>query len=143
MELFIDRKWKKDAYTIGDFYVDGVWFCNSLEDRDRGICQGDTLSRIKYMKVFGETAIPTGRYRVVMTKSPKFGRVLPEVLDVPGFTGIRIHNGSYPKDTEGCPLVGRNTAKGMLTDSRVTTERLCNLINQAIGSGQEVWLTVM
>jgi hypothetical protein len=76
MKLLVDRKWKKDTYTIGRFFVNGVLFCNSLEDKDRGLKQTDSLSTIKSKKVYGETAIPTGIYKIDMeTVSPKYAAV--------------------------------------------------------------------
>ena len=131
MKLRVDRRYKKDTYTIGYMYVDGVRFCNTLEDRDRGLRQSDTLSMIKSRKVYGETAIPTGTYIVTLdVVSGKYassdwyrklcGGKMPRLLNVPGFDGILIHPGSTALDSYGCILCGRNTKKGTVTSSRDT-----------------------
>lgn len=122
MQVLIDRKWKKDTYTIGRVYIDGTFFCNSMEDKDRGLRQDMQESTIKRLKVYGETAIPTGQYIIKMTYSPKYKRIMPQVLDVKGFSGIRIHSGNTAKDSLGCILLGKNTAKGIITESRKTCE---------------------
>jgi acylphosphatase len=91
MEITLDRAWKKDGYTISRLFINGERICEALEDTDRGLKQSMSLEEIKKLKIYGKTAIPSGRYKVVMSYSPKFGKVLPEVLDVKGYSGIRIH----------------------------------------------------
>jgi hypothetical protein len=95
MELELIRKEFTDEATIGELYLDGDFFCFSLEDRVR-----------TGPKVPGETAIPEGKYQVLLTQSPKFKRVLPLLIHVPGFDGIRIHPGNTADDSSGCLLVG-------------------------------------
>jgi len=90
---------KGDRNIIGDLFINGVFFCHTLEDEKRA----DGL------KVFGETAIPTGVYNVKLTVSNRFKRLMPILLDVEGFSGVRIHGGNTSKDTHGCPLVAFNT----------------------------------
>jgi len=90
---------KGDRNIIGDLFIDGEFFCHTLEDEKRA----DGL------KVYGETAIPTGVYNVILTVSNRFKRLMPLLLDVKGFKGIRIHGGNTSKDTHGCPLVAFNT----------------------------------
>ena len=102
MELNIYRHTynvKGDRNIIGDLFIDGVFFCYTLEDEKRA----DGL------KVYGETAIPTGTYNVAVTKSNRFKRLMPLIMDVEGFSGIRIHGGNDSGDTHGCPLVAFNT----------------------------------
>lgn len=117
MKLKIDRTYKKEKYTIGRLYVDGVFFCNTLEDVDRGLNESTTAIEIANKKIAGETAIPTGTYKVVMdVYSPKYGKrdyyknfcggYLPRLLNVKGFNGILIHRGVHQDHTEGCILVG-------------------------------------
>ena len=109
MEITVNRKYKKADYTIGQMYIDGMYFCDTLEDTVRD------LSREK--KLAGQTAIPRGKYRVELTYSPKFKRDLPLLCSVPYFTGIRIHRGNTPEDTSGCILVGENKERGRLVNS--------------------------
>ena len=88
MELKNERKYKGEDYTIGDLYVNNVWFSNTLEDKVR-------LLNSYEDKVYGETAIPIGRYKVILSYSNRFKRILPEILNVDFFKGIRIHEGNY------------------------------------------------
>ena len=110
--------------------IDGKYVCDTLEDkvREPGV------------KVAGKTAIPAGRYRVIVNVSPKFGRELPRLLDVPGFEGILIHRGNTPEDTAGCILVGENRAEGKVLNSTPYELRLVELIKDAIGRKEEVWI---
>lgn len=140
MEVVIERAWKRDKYTVGRFFINGERFCESLEDKDRGLTQDMSEKEIAKIKVYGETAIPTGRYRVKMTYSPKFKRMMPEILGVKCFSGIRIHSGTTAKDSLGCPLLGRNTKVGMITESRKTCAEFERLL---IAAGGECDLIVM
>ena len=124
MNLKLVRIALKEAYTIGDLYVDGKWFCNVIEDKDRGLDDSMTVREILNKKVKGETAIPTGHYNIEITYSPKYKRMMPLLIGVKGYSGIRIHSGNTSKDTEGCLLVGKNTKVGMVTESRNTYQRL-------------------
>lgn len=124
MNLTVKRLAKKNTYTIGKLYIDGVYFCDTLEDKDRGLKQSDDLAYITKHKVYGETAIPTGTYSVSLTYSPKFKKVLPLIENVKGFSGIRIHSGNTAQDSLGCILVGKNTVVGKVTNSRDTFNAL-------------------
>lgn len=156
MKLKVDRRWKKATYTIGRLYIDGILYCNTLEDRDRGLKQTDQLDFIKARKVAGETAIPTGTYAVVMNvTSPKYAGVawywsfcqgkMPRLLSVPGFDGILIHPGGSngPLDTRGCILVGKNTKVGKLTDSRATFQQVYKLMKAAADRGEEISVEIL
>ena len=134
MELKLLRKYKKPTYTIGTLSVDGAYLCDTLEDRVRDL--------VTERKVKGSTAIPAGRYRIILNWSPRFGKPLPLLLDVPHFEGIRIHAGNTAKDTEGCILVGRNTQPGTLTESKVTMQDLMQVLTSANNRGDEIWITV-
>ena len=118
----------KDTYTIGKLYVDGKYFCDVLEDVDRGLDSSMTESEILEKKVKGETAIPTGHYVINITYSPKYKRMMPLLIDVKGFSGIRIHSGNTAKDTEGCLLVGKNKQVGKVLESRDTYQRLFKMM---------------
>ena len=153
LELLLDRKYRKETYTIGNLYVDGEWFCNTLEDKDRGLSQTMPLEEINKIKVYGETAIPTGRYEVRMDiVSPKyngvkwykdnFGGRMPRLESVKGFSGILIHSGNTALDSNGCILVGLNKAKGKVLDSRATFQKLWKVLEQARKAGKTIHLTV-
>lgn len=128
MKLLLRRIAKRDTYTIGRLYIDGKYFCDTLEDTDRNLTSEMDEDYIKEQKVYGKTAIPSGVYQVEITYSPKFKKNMPLVKDVKGFQGIRIHSGNTHKDTEGCILVGKNTKVGMVTDSRKTYYALFSLL---------------
>lgn len=110
MKVTVKRTFKGPEYTIGKLYLDGHYLCDTLEDtvRPAGI------------KIAGKTAIPAGTYKCKKTWSPRFQTVLPELYNVPGFSGVRIHTGNTAKDTEGCILVGLNKTKGAVIDSQAT-----------------------
>jgi hypothetical protein len=135
MKLRVERLWKKPAYTVGRLFVDGKLFCNTLEDTVRD------LSNEK--KVYGKTAIPYGEYKVVYNWSPKFGRNLPRLLNVPAFEGILIHPGNTADDSAGCILVGRNTEVGRLTESRYTSDKLNVLIEDAQRGGESITIEIV
>lgn len=136
MKLTLKRIAKRDTYTIGNLYIDGKFFCNTIEDKDRGLDQSMTDEEILKIKVPNETAIPTGTYKITLNVvSPKYskrsfyqknankGRV-PRLLDVKGFAGVLIHCGNLASDSSGCILVGLNTKVGMVTDSKNTFIKL-------------------
>lgn len=154
MELKVDRKWKKPTYSVGILYVDGVRFCETLEDKDRGLSQTDSISQIRSIKVYGETAIPVGRYEVAMNiLSPKYSAVkwykdlcggrMPRLLDVPGFEGILIHPLNNPLQTYGCLGVGRNTKVGELTESKATFLKLYKRMRKAFDKGEKIYITIV
>lgn len=128
MKIKLVRIAFKETYTIGKLYVDGVYVCDTIEDTDRGLDDSMTVSEILKRKIKGQTAIPTGHYIIEITYSPKYKRMMPLLLGVKGYSGIRIHSGNTPKDTEGCLLVGKNTKVGMVTDSRNTYQRLFGMM---------------
>jgi hypothetical protein len=128
MKLKLVRIAFKDTYTIGKLYADGVYVCDVIEDKDRGLDDSMGLAEIMSKKRYGETAIPYGHYKIEITYSPKYKRMMPEIKDVKGFSGIRIHSGNTAKDTLGCLIVGKNTVKGMVTDSRKTYSKLFALM---------------
>lgn len=127
MELVVERFALKPTYTIGRLLIDGTKYCDTLEDKVRDINKNGKFDNGE-KKVYGETAIPYGRYEVKMTFSPKFSQkaaykafiksgLMPEICNVSEFSGVRIHGGNFAKDTLGCLLVGKNTIVGGLTQS--------------------------
>lgn len=142
MKLTVDRIFKSSEYTIGKLYIDGEYFCDTLEDTDRGLSQNMNIENIKKIKISAKTAIPTGIYKVYTNiVSPRFSKYkfyqdtcqgkVPRLLSVPGFEGILIHVGDGykgPDLTEGCILVGKNKIKGGLLNGKETFKELYNII---------------
>lgn len=154
MELKVERRWKKATYTVGVLFIEGLRFCETLEDKDRGLSQTDSLAQIRSIKVYGETAIPVGRYEVAMNiLSPKYSAVkwykdlcggrMPRLLDVPGFEGILIHPLNNPLQTYGCLGVGRNTKVGELTESKATFLKLYKRMRKAFDKGEKIYITIV
>lgn len=131
MNITLNRIAKKPKYTIGKLYIDGEYFCDTIEDTDRGLTQTMTDAQVKSKKVYGQTAIPTGTYRVIISYSNKFKRQMPLLLNVPGFLGIRIHSGNTEKDTEGCLIVGKNKVVGKVIESKDTYNKLFSILCEA------------
>ena len=152
MTLKIERAWKKPGYTIGRLLVNGVRLCETLEDTDRGLNSNYSIAAIKLSKIFGQTAIPTGTYKVVLSVSPKFKNkpwavkydgLVPEILGVKGFSGVRIHPGNGPEQTDGCPLVGDNKVKGGLVNSQKRyLELMDKYIMPAWNKKEEITITI-
>ena len=133
MRLTLIRIANRPTYCIGKLYIDGVYFSDVIEDVDRGLDDKMSVDEILNRKIKGETAIPTGIYNVQITYSPKYKKNMPLLLNVKGYSGIRIHSGNTAKDTEGCLIVGKNTKVGMVTDSRNTYNALFKRMKQTNG----------
>lgn len=143
MRILLQRHALKAGYTIGRMEINGRYFCDTLEDTDRGLRESMTEDEIAALKVKGATAIPTGTYRIDMqTRSPRFGRVLPRLVSVKGYSGVLIHCGNTADDTEGCILVGENRERGKVLNSRATLESLLVFLRAAQAEGEEIELTV-
>lgn len=138
MNIELKRIALKDTYTIGKLYIDGAYFCDTLEDKDRGLEDNMPIEKIMFLKKPHITAIPTGTYIVILNYSNRFKRIMPLVMNVKGFAGIRIHAGNISEDTDGCILVGENKAKGKVLNSKDTYSRLL----ERIKSADKVYLTV-
>lgn len=148
MKLSLKRIAKRDTYTIGKLYIDDKYFADTLEDPDRGLTNSMSREQIAKIKVYGETAIPTGTYNIDMnTVSAKFknrswaspykGKI-PRLQNVPGYEGVLIHPGTTSKDTLGCILVGKNTSKGMITQSQATFHQLMSILTK----GTNITITI-
>ncbi|MDR3133039.1 MAG: DUF5675 family protein [Prevotellaceae bacterium] len=152
MKLSLQRIARKPGYTIGKLSIDGAYFCDTLEDTDRGLKQTMTVEEIKRLKQAGITAIPAGTYYVLMhIVSPKYstrdaykhiGGKLPRLANVPGYDGVLIHIGNYPKDTEGCILVGKNKAVGAVLESTETFNKLYPILKAADDKGEQITITI-
>lgn len=142
MEIQVSRIARKDGYTIGRMSLNGVYFCDTLEDTDRGLNTAMSVDEILAKKIKAQTAIPTGKYDVILTFSPRFKRVLPLLLNVPGYQYIRVHNGNRPDSTEGCLLVGENKVKGQVINSRATLERLMSVLLECEKKKEKVTILI-
>jgi hypothetical protein len=137
MELALKRFFLGESHTLGLLYINGKFECFTLEDK----------VRIPFVKVAGLTAIPEGRYKVTIDMSQRFGRMMPHVLDVPQFDGIRIHPGNYAKDTKGCILVGNGSEHtddktGDILKSKPAFDALFPKLQDALGAKEDIYITV-
>ena len=142
MNIQLKRIAKKKTYTIGKLYIDGVYFCDTIEDTDRGLNQTMSINDIKKKKVYGKTAIPTGTYKIVIDYSNRFKKNMAHILNVPGYEGVRIHIGNSAKDTLGCIIVGKNKVVGKVLESRNTYNQLFPILQKAFKKG-EIKITIL
>ncbi len=139
MILALERRWLTEVATVGELRVDGEMCCWTLED---------TYRPPPEPKVLGKTCIPNGRYEVVVTHSPRFSAMagvpvdMPLLLNVPGFTGVRIHWGNTAEDTDGCILVGLDRGPNQVLRSRLAYEKLFPLIQAARAKGELVHINI-
>lgn len=154
MKLTLKRIAKRDTYTIGKLYVNGEWVADTVEDKDRGLTDKDSLSKIKATKVYAKTAIPLGTYKIAMgVISPKFSQKpyyksfcngrMPRLLNVKGFDGILIHKGSNADSSAGCIIVGKNTVVGGVTNSQYYFEKLYKLLDAAYKRGESIEIEIV
>lgn len=120
------------TYTIGNLYINGIYVCDTLEDKDRGLDNIQSLDYIKSKKIYGQTAIPVGKYDVSITYSQHFKKNLPLVANVKGFSGIRIHSGNTNADTLGCIIVGYNKVTGKVINSKEALSKLMSKLSGKI-----------
>lgn len=135
MKLTLNRIALRSTYTIGRLYVDGNYFCDTLEDTVRDINKNGKFDNGE-KKVYAKTAIPYGTYEIKWTYSPRFKKYTPQLMNVPSFEGIRIHSGNSSTDTEGCLLLGENKKVGMVLNSRATINKFYPLIKKACSNGK-------
>ena len=145
MNLELKRIFKGEDYTIGRLFINGEYFCDTLEDPVRQLDSADD-------KIYSKTAIPAGKYKVSMSiVSPKYskrksyswcGGRLPKLIDVPFFEGILIHSGNTSDHTAGCILVGENKIKGQVINSMNTLKNLWVKLNVADEVREEIWIDI-
>jgi len=141
MELELTRSGKTSRSTIGELMINGVFECFILEDKDRGLRQGMTTSELIALKVKNKTAIPTGRYEIVVSFSDRFKKLLPLLLEVPVFAGIRIHPGNTDADTEGCLLPGKTKSADAVGSSWIAFKALFDKIMAALRR-EKIFITI-
>lgn len=134
MELKLNRIFLGSSATIGELLVNDKYLCDTLEDRVRP--EGE--------KVYGKTAIPEGTYEMVLSYSPRFKKILPEILNVPNFTGIRIHSLNKAEESEGCIGVGEWNGKdtNWISNSRKTFNKLFALLEEANNNKEQITITI-
>ena len=142
MNLTLKRLNLTPNYTEGELYVNGVYFCKTLEDTNRDLNKNGQFDNNE-KKVYGETWIPYGKYKGILSYSPKFKRELPEILEVPDFQGIRIHRGNKISDTLGCVLCGEKVKNGYLSNSTPYEIKLVELFKQAKSRNEESFLEII
>lgn len=154
MKLKLIRKWKKETYTIGQLYVDDVFFSNTIEDKDRGLSSSMSLTDIKKVKKPGITAIPTGTYSITLdVQSPKYAKsktmmefckaYMPRLKNVPGYDGVLVHPGNSAKDTEGCIIPGKNDKVGWVSNSTTYFKNLYNKMKEARNRKEEITIEII
>lgn len=131
MNIELKRRYLGEVYTIGSLSIDGQYFCDTLEDA------------VRQVKVYGKTAIPYGRYNIILNVSPHFGRILPRLIDVPQFDGVLIHRGNTAEDTAGCILVGENKVKGKVINSTPYEIGLVKMMQEAIDRGEKITIEII
>lgn len=134
IQLKLVRDTFTDNCTLGKMYVNGTYFCETLEDKDRGLNQSLTIEENVRLKVKGETCIPYGKYKGIVNVSPAKKRALPRLLDVPAFQGILIHRGNNKSATLGCLLVGSTRAVGFIGNTIATELKLVDMLQQNGGN---------
>lgn len=153
LEILVKRAYKGPEYTIGHLYIENQYFCDTLEDTDRGLTSDMTVEEILGIKINGKTAIPTGTYEVTLGirsakfSSPKYKKqyefcnsYLPRLINVKGYSGVLIHIGNSAKDTDGCLLVGQNKVKGQVINSTATFKKLYKILND---THKRIFLTIV
>jgi hypothetical protein len=130
MELLLQRDQSDSVCTLGTLFVDGTFECYTLEDV------------VRDHKVYGQTAIPAGRYKIVLVQSYHFNRIVPMLQDVPNYDRIYIHSGNRASDTLGCILVGHVKGKDEILQSHIAFDPLFVKIQKAYMNAEEIWITV-
>jgi hypothetical protein len=141
MILELNRKTRTLKSTIGELLINGEFFCYVLEDMDRGLHSSLSVTEISQRKVYAETAIPSGTYKVVITFSPRFKEYMPLLLNVKGFQGIRIHSGNTSAHTEGCLIVGLTKAADFVGQSKVAYSRLMAKLKK-VEKTEEIFISI-
>lgn len=155
MKLKLIRKYKKPNYTIGQLYINDLYFCDVAEDVDRGLKDSMSGLEIKSKKVYGKTAIPSGVYKITLDViSPKYsksdfyikyankGRV-PRLLNVKGFEGVLIHTGNTAEDSLGCLILGQNKVKGKVINSKETFKKLYPVLLEANKKKEDITIEII
>ena len=153
MNITVKRIAKRDTYTIGKLYIDGKYYCDTIEDKDRGLKQNMSEKEILSKKIKHQTAIPTGTYEVTLKiKSAKYSQkkifvqycnaLMPRLLNVPGYDGVLIHTGNTEQDSSGCILVGYNKVVGKVINSMDAFKVIYPILKDASDKGEKITITI-
>lgn len=150
MELLLKRTALKDTYTIGKLYINGTYFCDTIEDKVRDLNKDGDLNDVGEGKIPSLTSIPYGKYEITLkVQSPKYSLrtnyswckgYLPRLINVPHFEGILIHAGNTAEDSAGCIIVGENKVKGQVINSMVTLKRLYSCLKEASDRNENIYI---
>lgn len=142
MKLILKRTDFTDKSTIGELSVNGKFFCYTIEDKDRNLKSDMDIKDIVRLKQYGITAIPYGLYKVELTMSNRFKRMLPILFNVKGYEGIRLHRGNTAEDSLGCPILGMQKGVNAVYQSRIAEEALVKLMD-ALPMDEEITLEII
>lgn len=141
MQLTLERKELTATYTMGKLLVNGVAVCDTLEDPVRDLNKNGVFDNGE-KKEYGNTSIPYGTYEIKLVNSPKYGTIMPRLMNVNSFEGILIHPGNTVKDTLGCILLGKAASKGTLINSRKTFDEVFLILKKAVKNGESIHITI-
>jgi hypothetical protein len=141
MEIKVIRNSFSHKSTIGDLLIDGVFECNTLEDVDRDLIKTDLVQDIARKKIHGQTAIPYGKYEVIINFSNRFKCLMPLLVDVTGFAGVRIHSGNTSEHTEGCLLVGKKENADFISHSKDAYQKLFDKL-RAVSQTEKIFIEI-
>lgn len=142
MDVLIIRTKFNEKWTEGKLYIDGKYICDTLEDKDRELYDSMDEEEIMKKKVYGKTCIPYGRYKLTIDWSYKFKKQLIHILNVKGFSGVRIHSLNTAEESLGCVGVGVKLNDGYITKSRATYAIVHKMVSDAIAEGEDIFLTI-
>lgn len=143
MEILLTRINFNEKWTEGKLYVDGRYVCDTLEDKYRNLYSYMSEEEIMKNKVYGQTAIPSGRYKLTITWSNKFKKELIQINNVKGFQGVRIHSLNTAEESFGCVGVGKKLSDGYITQSRDTYKIVHSIVQAELDKGNDVWLEII
>jgi len=142
MDVLVVRYNFNEKYTEGRLYINGKYICDTLEDCNRELYDSMPEEEIMKKKVYGETCIPFGRYRLTIDYSNKFKKELIHILNVKGFSGVRIHSLNTAEESLGCIGVGVKLKDGYITNSRATYAIIHKMVSDSIAEGEDIYLTI-
>lgn len=143
MNLTLKRRYFASTYTIGSIYINGKYFCDTVEDKNRDLNKDGDLNDPGEGKVYAKTAIPFGKYTIIVNMSPKFKRELPRLLNVKHFEGILIHRGATANSSAGCIIVGENKVKGGVINSAKYEIELTKILKEAQNRRERITITIV